>query len=132
MRITAAAALLAAPLAYATSYSSHAQYADQIQVYLYPSPSSPHASSAVPTLTADQAKAVLTHHMGEILSDFDEIPADEGMWGHLMGVWEDEERGGRVVIVDGGVSPQSGSTSSRAAKGARYGRSLPSMGHYHL
>lgn len=44
--------------------------------------------------------------MGDALSDFDEIPANEGMWGHLMGLWEKEEREGRVVIVDGGVSPQ--------------------------
>ena len=110
MRI-AASTLLVAPLAYAFRYDGHAQHADQIQVYLHPSPSSPHASSAVPTLTADQANAVLTHHMGEIVSDFDEIPANAGMWGHLMGMWEDEEREGRVVIVDGGVAPQSGSYS---------------------
>ena len=104
-------ALFVAPLAYASSHhNSYNHQADlhpgQIQVFLHPSPSSPHAASAVPTLTADQAKAVLAHHMGDALSDFDEIPANEGMWGHLMGLWEKEEREGRVVIVDGGVSPQ--------------------------
>lgn len=90
---------------------------EQIQIFLHPSPPSPHAQAtdshdAVPTLTADQAKAVLTHHMGDPISDFEEIPADEGMWSHLMGMWGGglghgkEVDGGRVVIVDGGVSPQ--------------------------
>ena len=109
MRLTTAAIL--APLAYA--YTHHSSHSDQIQVYLHPSPSSPHATGDVPTLTPDQAKAVLTHHIGDVLSDFDEMPADEGMWGHLMGMWhgehaaEGEGREGRVVIVDGGVEPQS-------------------------
>lgn len=95
--------LLLATFAQARSHSASSQ---QIQVYLHPSPSSPHASA--PTLSADQAKAVLNHHLGAHASDFDEMPADEGMWGHLMGIWggRKEVDGARIVIVDGGVSPQ--------------------------
>ncbi|RSH87346.1 hypothetical protein EHS25_003255 [Saitozyma podzolica] len=58
----------------------------------------------------EQAKAVLSHHLGEGLSDFDEIPADEGVWGHLVGAWNGlwagEGERGRVVIIEGGVQAQ--------------------------
>jgi hypothetical protein len=66
----------------------------------------------VPTLTPDQAKAVLAHHLGEGVADFEEMPADENLWGHLVGAWngvwgeEKERRKARVVIVEGGVVPQ--------------------------
>lgn len=81
-----------------------------LQVYLHPSPSDA-ASKAAPTLTADQAKAVLSHHLGESIGDFDEIPDDEGLWGHLLNMWGGEQKqiGGqksRIVIIEGGVSPQ--------------------------
>jgi hypothetical protein len=97
------------PLAFARSHSSAQQ---PIQVYLHPTPPSQHLSAA-PTLTPEQAKAVLSHHLGEGLSDFDEIPADEGVWGHLVGAWNGlwagEGERGRVVIIEGGVQAQGGS-----------------------
>lgn len=105
MRLQIAATALILPFALARSSKSSS--AQQIQVYLHPSPTSPHKS--VPTLSADQAKAVLNHHLGEHIGDFDEIPADEGMWGHLVGIWGGSGRevdGARVVIVDGGASSQ--------------------------
>jgi hypothetical protein len=97
------------PLAFARSHSSAQQ---PIQIYLHPTPPSQHLSAA-PTLTPEQAKAVLSHHLGEGISDFDEIPADEGVWGHLVGAWNGlwagEGERGRVVIIEGGVRAQGGS-----------------------
>ncbi|KAK8864406.1 hypothetical protein IAR55_001654 [Kwoniella newhampshirensis] len=83
-----------------------------LQVYLYPTPTSPsihnHAHGSSPTLSVDQAKAVLAHHLREGLADFEEIPQDEGMWSHLLGMWNGEQGEGRprVVVVDGGVDAQ--------------------------
>jgi hypothetical protein len=105
MRFSPLTAILL-PFTLISARSSSSQQS-QIQVYLHPSPSSPHRS--VPTLTPDQAKAVLTHHLGGVLSDFDEIPADEAMWGHLVGMWGGgarEKQDGRVVFVDGDVPSQ--------------------------
>jgi hypothetical protein len=105
MRFSTSLAALLVPFALARSSSQSAQ---KIQVYLHPSPSSPHAHA--PTLSADQAKAVLSHHLGGQISDFDEIPADEGMWGHLVGMWNGQHGlakqvdGAKVVIVDGASS----------------------------
>lgn len=109
MRLSTTISALLFPLALARYNSNSAQ---QIQVYLHPSPSSPHAHA--PTLSANQAKAVLSHHLGEPIGDFEEMPADEGMWGHLVGMWGGRHGGGlgqsvdgsRVVIVDGGASSQ--------------------------
>lgn len=83
-----------------------------LQVYLHPTPSSSGPDSP-PTLSADQAKAVLAHHLGDTIEDFDEIPADESLWSHLMGMWAGEKVVGqgdkpRVVIIEGGVMPQGG------------------------
>jgi hypothetical protein len=108
MRLAPFLALIAPALDLALARSTAPQ--SQIQVYLHPSPSSPHADAA-PTLSPEQAKAVLKHHMGEAIGDFEEIPADEGLWGHLIGVWRGgngrgEEVKGRVIIVDGGASAQ--------------------------
>lgn len=86
-----------------------AQSAQQpIQIYLHPTPTLPVPSHSAPTLSADQAKAVLAHHLGEVIDDFEEIPSDEGLWGHLMGMWRGEKGVGkaRVVVIDGGVLPQ--------------------------
>ncbi|WRT66373.1 uncharacterized protein IL334_003328 [Kwoniella shivajii] len=82
-----------------------------LQIYLYPSPTSPslhqHQHQNVPTLNADQAKAVLSHHLGEPQNDFDEIPNDEGLWSHLMTMWNGQSEGKpKIVVVDGGISPQ--------------------------
>ncbi|WWD17298.1 hypothetical protein CI109_101738 [Kwoniella shandongensis] len=83
-----------------------------LQVYLYPTPAAPslvnQAHASVPTLSADQAKAVLGHHLREGLADFEEIPQDEGMWSHLMGLWNGEQGEGRpkIVVIDGGVDAQ--------------------------
>lgn len=85
-----------------------------LQIYLHPTPTDL-ASGSAPTLSPDQARAVLAHHLGENIGDFEEIPNDEGLWAHLMGMWDGRhgagENGGmggkaRVVIVDGGVDAQ--------------------------
>jgi hypothetical protein len=109
MRFVSLVISLAVP-ALALARSSASQ--QPIQVYLHPSPSSPAHLQSAPTLTPEQAKAVLSHHLGEALDDFEEIPQDEGMWSHLMGMWvgggdagKDVQRP-KVVIIEGGVSSQ--------------------------
>jgi hypothetical protein len=105
MRLTTLLSL--APLALSQFGQASAQQ-QPLQIYLHPTPSN--LDSAAPTLSADQAKAVLAHHLGQNIGDSDEIPNDEGMWGHLMGMWNDKvegaERKARVVIIDGGVEAQ--------------------------
>ena len=81
-----------------------------LQIYLHPTPTDL-ASGSAPTLSPDQARAVLAHHLGENIGDFEEIPNDEGLWAHLMGMWDgkygDVKSGkSKVVIVDGGVEAQ--------------------------
>jgi hypothetical protein len=106
MRFTSLLALAPlAPLALA------AQAQQPLQVYLHPTPVNADASASAPTLSPDQARAVLAHHLGENIGDFDEIPNDESLWAHLMGMWESHGSGGverkaRVVIIDGGVEAQ--------------------------
>ncbi|WWC89317.1 uncharacterized protein L201_004238 [Kwoniella dendrophila CBS 6074] len=113
MRFTSILAFAASPfLPLVLSKSYQAQ--EPLQVYLYPTPSQPSLSSHqqqndVPTLSASQAKAVLSHHLGEPLNDFDEIPNDENMWSHLLHLWNNEQgQQGKpkVVVINGGVSPQ--------------------------
>jgi len=104
MRLTSLLSL--GPLAITLGVQAQQQ---PLQIYLHPTPAN--IDSAVPTLSADQAKAVLAHHLGGNIGDFDEIPNDEGLWGHLMGMWNDKNEGGverkaRVVIIDGGVEAQ--------------------------
>lgn len=98
-------ALSLLPLALASSYATQ----QPLQVYLHPAPKQ-NAHQPVPTLSADQAKAILTHHLGGTIGDFEEIPNDESLWGHLVNMWNggDEAVSGkaRVVFIDGGVSPQ--------------------------
>lgn len=93
-----------------------------LQIYLHPTPTNL-ASGSAPTLSPDQARAVLAHHLGENIGDFEEIPNDEGLWAHLMGMWggQGEGMGGkaRVVIVDGGVEAQG--TFHQLAHIATYG-----------
>lgn len=91
-------------LPFATARSSQ----QPLQVYLYPSPqSSTNQQLTPPTLSYTQAKAVLDHHLRQDSSVFDEIPEDESMWVHLLGLWDSRETGkARVVVVDGGVEAQ--------------------------
>jgi hypothetical protein len=102
MRLLSLTVTLLLPLIAARSQSQQ-----PIQVYLHPAPTQ-QALQAAPTLTSAQAKAVLAHHLGEQIADFDEVPQDEGMWGHLMHMWGMEKESGkpRVVVIDGGVSSQ--------------------------
>lgn len=103
MRLSAGVtAFLSATLAVATAQA-------QVQVYLHPQPTLPSHHLSAPTLSASQAKAVLAHHLGESADDFEEIPQDESMWRHLLGVWsgqKEERTKARVVIIEGGVSAQ--------------------------
>lgn len=105
MRLTALPFLFLAP--YVSAYNQQ----KPLQIYLHPTPTNPSSQSA-PTLTADQAKAVLSHHLGENIGDFEEIPSDEGLWGHLVSMWNGEESGAgegrkaKVVVIEGGVMPQ--------------------------
>ena len=104
----------ALPILAASSTAAARQAQEPLQVYLHPTPSDSSSYKAAPTLTAEQAKAVLSHHLGEAIGDFEEIPSDEGLWSHLMHMWGGNHRessgGGRtkakVVIVEGGVMPQ--------------------------
>jgi hypothetical protein len=100
--------LALAPLA---PFALASQAQQPLQVYLYPTPANADVSASAPTLSPDQARAVLAHHLGDNIGDFDEIPNDEGLWAHLMGMWESHGSGGverkaRVVIIDGGVEAQ--------------------------
>ncbi|WVQ99413.1 hypothetical protein IAU59_006546 [Kwoniella sp. CBS 9459] len=109
MRILSLASASLALLPIALSKVHSAQ--QPLQVYLYPTPTSPSltdSAHSAPTLSAAQAKAVLSHHLGEGLGAFDEIPSDEGMWSHLMSMWNGEQEGekARMVVLDGGVTPQ--------------------------
>ena len=100
----------------AASASAASRYQSQqpVQVYLYPQPSDARSPPSAPTLTASQAKAVFSHHLGEEIDDFEEIPSDEGLWGHLLGMWRGQfgrgrigaEEKARVVVIEGGVQPQ--------------------------
>ncbi|WVQ80650.1 hypothetical protein IAT38_002755 [Cryptococcus sp. DSM 104549] len=103
--LSALSSLLLLPLSLASSAQQ------PLQVYLHPTPQHPSSSHpshlTPPTLSAEQAKAVLAHHLGQDLADFEEIPQDEGLWAHLMGMWEGVEGGkAKVVVVDGGVEAQ--------------------------
>lgn len=69
------------------------------QVYLFPSP--PNAGSYAPTLSAAQANAVMSHHLGSDVSAHD-APEEEGMWAHLLNLWDSGEKRARVVILEGG------------------------------
>jgi hypothetical protein len=116
MRLTSLLSL--APLALAQLAQAQQQ---PLQIYLHPTPSNVDAAS-VPTLSPDQAKAVLAHHLGDNIGDFDEIPNDEGLWTHLMGMWGGHNEGGverkaRVVIIDGGVEAQGQSYRIRCVGG---------------
>jgi hypothetical protein len=85
---------------------AHSAVADRIQVYLHPAPNVP-TSRPAPTLSASQAKAVLSHHLGEQIAEIQELPEDESMWGHLMGLWNGQNHSRpKVVIVEGGVTEQ--------------------------
>ncbi|GMK56184.1 hypothetical protein CspeluHIS016_0300240 [Cutaneotrichosporon spelunceum] len=67
------------------------------QVYLFPAPEGAHA----PMLNAEQASAVMSHHLGSDISEQD-TPKDEGMWAHLLNLWDNGEKRPRVVILEGG------------------------------
>lgn len=81
------------------------------QVYLYPTP--PNAGSYAPTLNAAQANAVMSHHLGGDVASH-ETPEDEGMWSHLLHLWDNGEKRPRVVILEGGDA-QCESVESAAA-----------------
>ncbi|CAK9783030.1 hypothetical protein CC85DRAFT_286566 [Cutaneotrichosporon oleaginosum] len=67
------------------------------QVYMFPAPAGAHA----PTLNVAQASAVMSHHLGGDVSAHD-TPEDEGVWAHLMRLWDGGEKRAHVVILEGG------------------------------
>ncbi|ORX36615.1 hypothetical protein BD324DRAFT_642285 [Kockovaella imperatae] len=110
---------LSIPLLAVASTSLAYQAQEPFQIYLYPTPSDASPLASAPTLTAAQAKAVLSHHLGEAIGDFEEIPSDEGLWSHLLHMWSGDHRGhglsqasgsgrtkAKVVIIEGGVTAQ--------------------------
>ncbi|WVO22210.1 uncharacterized protein IAS62_003540 [Cryptococcus decagattii] len=105
------------PFATARSLQQH------LQVYLYPAPqSSPtYQQSTPPTLSYTQAKAVIDHHLRQDSSAFDEVPEDESVWAHLLGLWDSRETSkARIVVVDGGVEAQDILPSSLPSKPSFY------------
>lgn len=107
MRLSWAAVLLA----YHTLVQASSVAQQPLQVFLHPSP--PPSSLVVPTLNAVQAKAVLAHHLGETIGNFEEIPQDEGLWSHFLRQWNDShgKTRSRIVIIDGGVTAEGMSLS---------------------
>lgn len=95
------ALLFVAPLLAAATRSATR---DRVQVFLHPAPDIDNDVGA-PTLSSSQASAVIGHHLGADLSH-SPTPHDEGMWAHLMYLWDGPQRP-RVVIVEG-VEPQCG------------------------
>jgi hypothetical protein len=96
----------------ATASSKH-QAQQPIQVYLHPSPPSSH-NLEPPTLTPDQAEAVLAHHFsaGEGVDEYEKLPGGHEGWAHLLsgGLFGGDGRGqrkeedkARVVIVQGDI-----------------------------
>ena len=113
MRTSLRLALTGTLAALATASTHHSP----IQVYLYPSPSalesyqSTHARA--PILTADQAQAVFSHHLGGAQGGVDEyevLPEGHEGWVHLLGNQQgngvDEADKGRVVIIQGDVQAE--------------------------
>lgn len=83
------------------------------QVYLFPAPEGAHA----PTLSAEQASAVMSHHLGGDISAHD-TPKDEGMWAHLLNLWDNGEKRPRVVILEGGDAQGESSLGEGAGESA--------------
>ncbi|KAL1409175.1 hypothetical protein Q8F55_006005 [Vanrija albida] len=77
--------------------------AREAQVFLFPSPPTSHADTpkTPPTLSAEQAQAVLANHLGGSTGIAQhETPDNEGMWAHLLHLWDGEKRPRVVVIQD--------------------------------
>lgn len=112
---------LAATLVALVSASTHHP---PIQVYLHPAPSalssyqSTHPHHHAPVLTADQAQAVFSHHLGALgpqggVDEYEQLPGGREGWVHLLGNGGgrvDEANKGRVVIIQGDVEAQGQST----------------------
>ena len=97
--------------------ASASTYHTPIQVYLYPAPSSLESYQSThvraPVLTADQAQAVFSHHLGGAHGGADEyevLPEGQEGWVHLLGDPQgnglDEADKGRVVIIQGDVQAE--------------------------
>lgn len=106
---------LAGALAALVSASTHHT---PIQVYLYPAPASLESYQSTharaPVLSADQAQAVFSHHLGGAHGGVDEyevLPEGHEGWVHLLGDQQesgvDEADKGRVVIIQGDVQVES-------------------------
>jgi hypothetical protein len=106
-------ALAASLIALATA-STHQK---PIQVYLYPAPSAlesyQQTHEHAPVLSADQAQAVFSHHLGALgaqggVDEYEKLPEGHEGWVHLLGDAQrvSEANKGRVVIIQGDVQAQ--------------------------
>lgn len=106
-------ALAASLIALATA-STHQK---PIQVYLYPAPSAlesyQQTHEHAPVLSADQAQAVFSHHLGAVgaqggVDEYEKLPEGHEGWVHLLGDAQrvSEANKGRVVIIQGDVQAQ--------------------------
>jgi hypothetical protein len=116
MRTSLRLAALTGAFAAFASASTHQQ---PIQVYLYPAPSTLESYQSThkhaPVLTADQAQAVFSHHLGALgahggVDEYEKLPEGHEGWVHLLGNTEGngvtEADKGRVVIIQGDVQAE--------------------------
>ncbi|KAI5454196.1 hypothetical protein NCC49_004260 [Naganishia albida] len=108
---------LAASLVALTSASTHHK---PIQVFLHPAPSAlesyQQTHEHAPVLSADQAQAVFSHHLGALsltggVDEFEKLPEGHEGWVHMLGDWDSpgsvsEANKGRVVIIQGDIEVQ--------------------------
>jgi hypothetical protein len=117
MRLYSSLTALAAPLlAIASASTSHQK---PIQIFLYPSPSTVESYQAThdrtPLLSADQAQAIFSHHLGVAgssggVDEYEKLPEGHGSWVHLLGTPGENEvqeaNKGRVIIIQGDVEAE--------------------------
>ncbi|KAJ9111403.1 hypothetical protein QFC19_001172 [Naganishia cerealis] len=117
MRLPSSLTALAASLLAVASASTQQQ--KPIQIYLHPSPSTVQSYQAThdrtPVLTADQAQAIFSHHLGALgphggVDEYEKLPGGHEGWVHLLGSpgenrIKDADKG-RVIIVQGDVEAE--------------------------
>jgi hypothetical protein len=108
---------LAASLITLATASTHQK---PIQVFLHPAPSGldsyQQTHEHAPVLSADQAQAVFSHHLGALsptggADEYERLPEGHEGWVHMLGDWDSpgsvsEANKGRVVIIQGDIEVQ--------------------------